>query len=164
MDNTKQSASDQLRSKAKKLEMLATLLEDGEIASELAGLFSSPAPAPLVVARPSDASTIQKSRTPQRKATHRKHARKRRGLEEKVVETVNSSPTPVTARAVTERLEGAGFTFGAQNHQVAVSKALRQAAKMTKIAEMRNGGYAKAAIIYTALKAASIVPVQGSAN
>ena len=44
MDNTKQSASDQLRSKAKKLEMLATLLEDGEIASELAGLFSFPCP------------------------------------------------------------------------------------------------------------------------
>jgi len=152
-DTTKQSRSDQLRSKAKKLEMLAALLDDGEIASELAGLFSSATPTPIPVA--------PKSRTPQRKAAHRKHPRKRRGLEAVAVEMVKMAGVPMSARAVTQRLEDSGFAFGARNHQVAVSKALRQAAKHDKIAEKR-GEYAKAAIVYVPFSAASKGPVQGS--
>jgi hypothetical protein len=153
----KQSAAAQLRSKAKKLEMLASLLDDGEIASELAGLFAQVDP-------PAENSAIKK--TPQLKTTRprRTSKRRKRGLEPAAVKMVITAGTPMTAKAVTERLEGVGFAFGSQNHQVAVSKVLRQAAKMGKIAANHNG-HDKSPIIYTPIiEGARILPVQGNPN
>lgn len=163
MDSAKPSASDQLRTKAKKLEMLAALLDDGDLASELAGLFASPsAPAQTTVRvdNPSQPDTPT-TRQPEQAKPLRRPAK--RGLALAAIEMVNKAGTPVTAKAVTERLEDAGYPFGALNHQVAVSKVLRQAAKAGKIAPHHNG-HDRSPIIYTPLGSASLFPVQGSPN
>ena len=163
MDSAKLSASEQLRSKAKKLEMLATLLDDGEIAGELAGLFSS-APAKAAPIEPT--KPIVKTQAPQAKAvkvTVRSAKRRKRGLGTAAVEMVKTAGTPMTAKAVTDRLEQSGFVFGSRNHQVAVSKALRQASKLGKLA-FRHNGQDRSPIVYTPVATAPQVPGQESIN
>src|SRR4051812_44357220 len=103
MDTVKPSASEQLRSKAKKLEMLASLLDDGEIASELAGLFQS-APTPEHAARPHislNTKPLIARVTARPVRPNSAPKRRKRGLEPAAVETVKRAGTPMTAKAVT---------------------------------------------------------------
>jgi hypothetical protein len=161
----KVSASEQLRSKAKKLEQLAALLEDDEIAAELAGLFPAtpiPAPAP----NPDEVERAASSAAKKSPATRQKRAskRRRRGLGAAVIDMVRASQLPLTAAAVTDRLETTGYPFGAKNPKVAVSKALRQAAEAKKIDAAKTGDHAKSAIVYSPLAGTSLFPVRETLN
>ncbi|MGA9063440.1 MAG: hypothetical protein WB341_17485 [Terracidiphilus sp.] len=151
MQTLPNSPSFALRSKAKKLEALAALLEDQEIAGELAGLLLTNAEAiePTAV-------VTQRGNTRPRKTN-----KKRGALERKVLEVVKKRAAPVTAKMVTQIMEDERFSFAAENHQVAVSKALRQLAKKTKLNAQQNG-HAKDPIIYT-YPALRQVPVRETA-
>jgi hypothetical protein len=152
MPHTTQSPVAALRSKAKKLEALATLLEDREIAGEIAGIMLTN----------SEAISVDHSFTQPRRTFRPRTTKKRRGaLERKVFEVVKGKATSVTAKDVTRMMEAEGFSFAAEDHQVAVSKALRQLAKKNKIHAERNG-HAKAPIIYTFLP--HQVPVRENAR
>jgi hypothetical protein len=144
VDIQKTSASEQLRSKAKKLEMLATLLDDREIASELKGILTQ------VGTAPEAPPTTRPVQTQKPIARRRASSRRRRGaLSGTVYLVIQQSTKPMTARDVTIKMEQDGYTFSAKDHQVAVSKVLRTLAEGGKIHAEKSGDHDKSPIFYS---------------
>lgn len=111
-----QSPSDALRAKAKKLEMLASLLEDDEMVSAIKEILVEAPEAPKARTIPD-----KPKKTPSRKST-------RGGLEDAVMEFAQAAPqgSAFGARDVTDVLESMHYPFGAKDHAIAVAKVLRR--------------------------------------
>lgn len=149
MSQISQSRSEQLRSRASKLAVLADLLDDQEIVTELEGIFASAPPAPVATKSTPLASLAKRKKSP---------TKQRGSLERKALDIVKSSVTPLTAKDVTTKMETEGFRFSAENHQVAVSKALRELTKK-KMLHAEQIGHAKSPVLYS--YPMPKIPVQG---
>lgn len=122
----KLTPSEALREKAKKYEMLATLLEDSEMVSVAREILSAPHNGVTKpVTSPSSSGSSSKP--------------KRGELEDAVIEALNSCLSSVDARFLAEKMESEGYPFGAKDHVIAVSKVLYRLAQNKKIATQKIG-------------------------
>jgi hypothetical protein len=127
----------------KRLQQLRDLLRDPEIAAIARTMLSVSA----TQEHASNGSGAIANAIPTSPQVPIKPARKRGALVRAVFEVTRRATSPMSAKGVTEALESNGFAFGAQDRQVAVSKALRTLWKQNKIEAEQNGGK-KSAIFY----------------